>query len=111
MAGRPGWGEANWGGGTARRRPRTRSREPARRAHHSGARDGSPPEPRPRAGAAARPAGWRRRSPGRARRDLGGVLAAMTETAYHSVDGLAVGIDARVLHVTLDRPDKRNAIS
>ena len=35
----------------------------------------------------------------------------MTEAAYRSVDGLAVAFDAGVLRVTLDRPDKRNAIS
>lgn len=36
----------------------------------------------------------------------------MTEaTAYRSVDGLAVGFDAGRLRVTLDRPDKRNAIN
>jgi 2-(1,2-epoxy-1,2-dihydrophenyl)acetyl-CoA isomerase len=32
-------------------------------------------------------------------------------TSYQQADGLAVALDAGVLHVTLDRPDKRNAIS
>jgi len=35
----------------------------------------------------------------------------MTDTSYHSVPGLVVAFDAGVLNVTLDRPDKRNAIS
>jgi 2-(1,2-epoxy-1,2-dihydrophenyl)acetyl-CoA isomerase len=32
-------------------------------------------------------------------------------TSYPSVDGLVVALDSGVLHVTLDRPDKRNAIN
>jgi len=35
----------------------------------------------------------------------------MTLASYRSVAGLAVELDAGVLRVTLDRPDKRNAIS
>ena len=35
----------------------------------------------------------------------------MTDPSYGSFDGLAVELDAGVLRVTLDRPDKRNAIS
>jgi len=35
----------------------------------------------------------------------------MTEASYSSVDGLRVELDAGVLRVMLDRPDKRNAIS
>jgi 2-(1,2-epoxy-1,2-dihydrophenyl)acetyl-CoA isomerase len=35
----------------------------------------------------------------------------MTETTYQPADGLGVALDAGVLRVTLDRPDKRNAIS
>ena len=47
----------------------------------------------------------------RARRDLRGVRAPMTDAmAYASVDGLAVELDDGVLRLTLDRPEKRNAI-
>ena len=35
----------------------------------------------------------------------------MTENAYDGVAGLAVALDAGVLRVTLDRPDRRNAIN
>ncbi len=35
----------------------------------------------------------------------------MTDANYESVAGLAVALDAGVLHVTLDRPDQRNAIN
>lgn len=35
----------------------------------------------------------------------------MTEAGYRSVTGLRVELDAGVLRITLDRPDKRNAIS
>ena len=33
------------------------------------------------------------------------------ETTYGSVDGLEVGLDGGILHLVLDRPDKRNALS
>jgi 2-(1,2-epoxy-1,2-dihydrophenyl)acetyl-CoA isomerase len=35
----------------------------------------------------------------------------MIDASYQSVDGLTVTLDAGVLHVTLDRPDQRNAIN
>ena len=57
------------------------------------------------------PPGGARDLAGRARRDLGRVLAAMTDFAGTGTDGLVVALDDDVLHLTLDRPDKRNAIS
>src|SRR4029079_5289214 len=95
-----------------RRRSRHRGRESTRRADDARSRDDPPPESRPRAGTSARPARRRAGSPRGARRDLGGVLAAMTEGAsYRSVDGLPITFDAGTLHITLARPDHRNAIN
>src|SRR5262249_49688766 len=82
-------------------------RQPAGRDDDTRARDDPAAEPGPRPGASARSARRRARSPARARGDLRGVLAAMS---YPDVAGLAVALDGAALRVTLDRPDRRNAI-
>ena len=62
-----------------------------------------------RSGSRTRPAA--RATSARARRDLGRVLAPMTDFAGTGADGLVVTLEDGVLHLTLDRPEKRNAIA
>ena len=86
-------------------------REPARRGHDARPRDDPAPEPRARPGAAARSA-RRRRATSQGALDAisARVRAPMTDFAGTGVDGLAVALDDGVLRLTLDRPEKRNAI-
>ena len=101
---------STWPTATALPSTSTSGREPAGRADDAGARDDPAAEPRARRRAPARPAGRDRRPPGRARRHRRALRPGRGPMTYEPSDGLGVELRDGVLRLTLDRPEKRNAL-
>src|SRR5205807_9071767 len=86
--------------------------EPTRRDHRARTRHDPPAEPRAWPRPVARPTGRRPEPRTRTHRGERRIREAVTTpSTFEPAEGLGVTLDGGVLHLRLERPDKRNALS